>query len=137
MSWTDPEETMFESWLSRGDRHMGSLIYSAWQHGAKFDAWQDQFNLSAWQQAFQETGMNPDFYNHRQRNMDEIFPWDHIGVGVSKKFFLREYQKSQNGQLTEDCSKLCSACGILSAYDQPRDNTTGNLWKCPPQKETA
>jgi radical SAM superfamily enzyme YgiQ (UPF0313 family) len=38
MSWTDPKDTMLEAWLSRGDRRLADVVYSAWQHGAKFDA---------------------------------------------------------------------------------------------------
>jgi radical SAM family uncharacterized protein len=135
MNWTDPDETMFESWLSRGDRRMGSVIYYAWKNGAKFDAWQDHFNLSAWQQAFEQTGLEPYFYNHRQREIEETLPWDHIRIGVSKKFLAREYAKSQAGKLTEDCSQVCSACGILGIYGASRETSVDFDWKCPPLKE--
>ena len=46
LTWTKPEETLLEAWLSRGDRRMGEVIYGAWQRGAIFDAWQDRFNYT-------------------------------------------------------------------------------------------
>ena len=83
-NWTDPQVTMLEAWLSRGDRRLSQVIYLAWKKGAHFDAWQDQFNFTAWQEAFIEAGLDPAFYTHRQRTLDEIFPWD--------QYQCRDYQ---------------------------------------------
>ncbi len=76
MNWTDPRETMLEAWLARGDRRMSAVILSAWQKGAKFDAWQDQHHDHLWLTAFEEHGLDPAFYTHRTRFLDEVFPWD-------------------------------------------------------------
>ena len=67
---------------------MGNVIFRAWANGAKFDAWQDQHNFLAWEKAFQEENLDPAFYTHRQRELDEIFPWDHISTGVRKAYLL-------------------------------------------------
>lgn len=132
LNWTDPKETMLEAWLSRGDRRMGDVIFTAWQLGAKFDAWQDQFNAGAWQQAFMIANIDPAFYTHRTRELDEVLPWDHISIGVTKNYLINEYQKSQRGELQPDCREQCYACGILPMFSQLRRKNPGDEWKCPP-----
>ena len=130
-NWTDPEETLLEAWLSRGDRRMSGVIYRAWQLGAKFDAWQDQYQLNAWQEAFKAAGVDPDFYTYRMRNLDEVFPWDHISPGVHKSFLAKEYQRSMASKLLPDCREQCYACGVLPDYASLRRQYPGKGWKCP------
>jgi len=81
LNWNPPEDSMLEAWSARGDRRMGQVIYRAWKLGAKFDAWKDHFRYDLWQDAFAESGLDPSFYTHRQRSIDEKLPWDHINTG--------------------------------------------------------
>ncbi len=131
MTWTDPRDTMLEAWLSRGDRRLSQVIYTAWRNGAKFDAWQDHFHYEIWTDAFSEVGLDPDFYTHRQRSDDELFPWDHIDPAVRKAYLLKEYHNSQQGILRGDCREGCHACGILPAFARIRREHQGDSWKCP------
>jgi len=131
LNWTDPKETMLEAWLSRGDRRLGAVIYSAWQKGARFDAWQDQFNFQAWQDAFNENQVDPAFYTHRQRGLDEVFPWDMINPGVRKTYLLEEFHNSLNASFRADCREQCYACGILPSFNELRRQFPGSDWKCP------
>ena len=85
INMSDPDTTMFESWLARGDRRQSAVIYQAWQSGAKFDAWQDHYKKDVWVKAFKDNNLDPNFYMHRERNENEVFPWDHINTGVTKK----------------------------------------------------
>lgn len=141
LTWTSPEDTMLEAWLSRGDRQLGEVIYTAWKLGAKFDAWQDQFNYSLWQQAFEECDLDPGQYTHRVRSIDEAFPWDHISPGVSKKYLLKEYQNSLEQKITLDCRNNCYVCGILPIFNKIRAENPGEEWKCPevvtPKRQAA
>ena len=134
INWTDSRETMMEAWLSRGDRRMGEVIKTAWQNGAKFDAWQDEFRIELWISAFESQGLSPDFYTHRLRGTEEIFPWDHIHTGVRKSYLLQEYKNSHSGTLRADCRTECFACGILPTYNQLRHENPGDSWKCPEVK---
>lgn len=131
LSWTDPEETLLEAWLSRGDRRLAKVIERAWQQGARFDAWQDQRRMDAWRAAFVEAGLDPAFYTYRPRRADEIFPWDHISVGVRKELLRQDYHMSLIEQTRPDCRSGCYACGILSAYRQLRHANPDESWKCP------
>ena len=125
MSYNIPESTLLESWLSRGDRRLGAVIMSAWRNGAKFDAWNERDNLQLWRNAFAENQLNPDFYAYRERNLDEILPWEHIDIGVSKRFLQRDYQWSLQGRTRQDCRNVCFSCG-----DQ-RPPETICYWGCP------
>jgi radical SAM family uncharacterized protein len=131
LTWTNPEITLLEAWLSRGDRRMADVVYQAWQNGARFDAWQDQFNTQAWTDAFTTAHLDPAFYTHRTRPLDEVFPWDHISTGLRKKFLLQDYQLSQEFKTRPDCRLGCVACGILPTYAQLRRQTPGESWGCP------
>ena len=134
LRWNSIDDSEFEGWLSRGDRRLGRVIRRAWETGCKFDAWQDQHKHDAWLQAFAECGINPDFYNHRQRDLDEIFPWDHIDVGIHKKFLREDYLMSLAGETRVDCRDKCFACGILPKFAKERSTTANMAWECPPVK---
>jgi radical SAM family uncharacterized protein len=134
LTWTHPEDTLLEAWLSRGDRRLAGVIYQAWQRGAKFDAWQEHFNFSLWQEAFLAEGLEPDFYTHRARSLDEALPWDHISTGVRKKFLAQDYLLSLNSQTRADCREGCFACGILPGFAELRSQHPGDFWKCPEVK---
>ncbi|MBI2851294.1 MAG: TIGR03960 family B12-binding radical SAM protein [Chloroflexi bacterium] len=112
-SWANPETSLLEAALSRGDRRLGKVIYRAWQLGSKFDSWSEHFTFRNWQQAFDEAGLDPDFYARRQRPLDEVLPWAHIAIGVSPAFLKREYQRSLESRATRDCrTEACNACGL-------------------------
>ena len=131
MTWSDPQTSLLEAWLSRGDRRSAAVIYNAWKSGAKFDAWQDQFNFQRWQEAFSAEGIDPFTYSHRQRSMEEPFPWDHINIGVTRKYLLDEAQRSEESILQEDCREKCYVCGILPGYKDLRRQNPGDHWGCP------
>lgn len=100
-----------EGVMARGDRKIGKVIYQAWKNGCKFDAWNDLFSYQKWLEAFDITGISSAFYANRQRDLNEILPWDHISIGVTKEFLIREYQKALNAVVTPNCRQQCSGCG--------------------------
>jgi len=97
--------------LARGDRRLGAVILSAWKAGAKFDGWDEHFSFATWQQAFTDCGLDPAFYANRRREYSEVLPWDHIDMGVNKKFLVTESLKAREGDLTRNCASGCSNCG--------------------------
>ncbi|HOJ12051.1 MAG TPA: TIGR03960 family B12-binding radical SAM protein [Clostridiales bacterium] len=113
-NWHDPELSFLEAVFARGDRKTGEVLIKAWEKGCKFDGWGEHFNYSKWLEAFEECGVDPHFYANRKRSYDEVFPWDHIDIGVSKKFLINENKKAYEGQLTPNCRVDCSNCGAAS-----------------------
>ncbi|MCY3799644.1 MAG: TIGR03960 family B12-binding radical SAM protein [Chloroflexi bacterium] len=132
LRWNNYEDSEFEGWLSRGDRRLGRVILRAWKLGCKFDAWQDQHKHREWLQAFDESGIDPNFYNFRERDLDEVFPWDHIDVGLHKKFLREDYLMSIKRETRVDCRDKCFACGILPKFAKQRSTTEDMAWECPP-----
>jgi len=131
LSWTSPEDTMLEAWLSRGDRKISEVIYTAWKNGSKFDAWQEERRYNNWLAAFEEHGLDAGFYTHRPRRTDEVFAWDHITAAVRKNFLFQDFRQSLEGQIRVDCRQQCFACGILPAFNDKRREHPGDYWKCP------
>ena len=134
LSWTEAEDSFLEAWLSRGDRKMAEVVYSAWKNGAKFDAWHEAGNYDKWIAAFEEHGLDPLFYTHRQRRTDEVFPWEHITAAVRKNFLFQDFRQSLEGQIRVDCRLNCFACGILPTFANMRRENPGDVWKCPDVK---
>ena len=137
LNWNEPGETMLESWLSRGDRRMSEAIFHAWKSGAKFDAWHEHFDFNLWIQAFEAADLDPTFYSHRERPIDETLPWDHIDAAVKKQFLTEDYILSQQGKTRIDCRERCFACGILPKYAKLRRENPGESWQCPEVRSPA
>jgi radical SAM family uncharacterized protein len=131
LTWTRPEETLLEAWLARGDRRLAEVIFSAWQNGARFDAWKEHLRPQVWLKAFEAVGLDPAFYAHRERSLDERLPWDHIRTGVRKKYLQQDFLASQRCEPRSDCRLGCEACGILPGFAELRSQHPGDFWKCP------
>ena len=113
LSWHDPNDSLLEATLSRGDRRLGRVIYRAWQEGCIFDAWSELFHFDRWMEAFQAEGLDPGFYAYRERPMDEVLPWSHLDAGVTPAFLQREYARAMAASTTPDCHYGdCSTCGL-------------------------
>jgi radical SAM family uncharacterized protein len=122
LSWSDEVTTQLEAAFSRGDRRMGRAVKMAWMLGARFDAWGEAFRPKVWQQAFADAELDLAFYSARERQFDEVLPWQHIDTGVSSAFLWDEYQRSLRGERSPDCRERCLDCGI---------RTTLGVERCP------
>lgn len=110
-NWHEADVSVLEGVFARGDRRIADVIKKAYEKGCIFDAWSEYFNYDKWLKAFDECGVSIDFYNTRERNDDEIFPWDFIDCGVTKEFLLREWKKAQTETVSPNCRKQCQGCG--------------------------
>ena len=113
LNYHDSKTGIIEAVFARGDRKVGKALLAAWRRGARFDGWSDCFDYERWLEAFAEAGIDKDFYAARQRGENEVFPWEHISPGVSRKFLWNEWQKAYAQQLTHDCRRsTCTGCGV-------------------------
>jgi radical SAM family uncharacterized protein/radical SAM-linked protein len=112
VKWNQPELSWLEGAFSRGDRRLTGALIQAWHLGARFDAWAEHFKIEVWKDAFQRSGIDPEFYLHRSRSFDEALPWDHVRSGVSKDYFIREWEKAVAETTTADCRVKCLECGV-------------------------
>ena len=105
---------MLEGVLARGDRRVGKVILNAYRKGCLYDAWSESFQNDLWMEAFEEEGIDIMFYTKRERDLDEMLPWDFIDVGVSKEFFKKEWQRAKDEVVTPNCRAACQGCGAAA-----------------------
>ena len=112
-NWHDADTSVIEAVLSRGDRRLGPVLEEVWRNGGRLDAWTDYFSYQRWMDAMEKHGLSVSFYAERERDVDEVLPWDMIDVGVKKDHLKREREKCYTSTLSPDCRHQCSACGAL------------------------
>ena len=112
-NWHEADVTVLEGILARGDRKIGQALLKVYEKGGIFDAWSEYFDYQRWEDAFEECGIDTDFYTMRERDLDEIFPWDFIDIGVSKEFLKREWKNAHDEKVTPNCRMKCSGCGAM------------------------
>ena len=110
-NWHEADVTVLEGVFARGDRRVGKVILEAYRLGCIYDSWGEHFQYDLWLQAFENTGVDIAFYNLRERDLEEILPWDFIDIGVTKKFLQREWKRALEGEVTPNCRMQCSGCG--------------------------
>lgn len=110
-NWHDPQTSYIEATLSRGDRRMGGVIEQVWRSGGRLEAWSDYFSFERWMNAFDSCGVDPSFYAHREREKNEVMPWNNIDAGVRTEHLWHEREMCYKSELSPDCRRQCSACG--------------------------
>jgi radical SAM superfamily enzyme YgiQ (UPF0313 family) len=94
-----PKWAYVQALLARGDRRVADLLIAAHTRG--------------WNRVLTENPLNPDFFTLRERQPDELFPWDFIDHGLKKSYLWEEYQRALQGQETPPCRpQVCSRCGV-------------------------
>lgn len=106
-----PDLSRLEAVMARGDRRIGPVIEEATRRGARLDGWDEYFNYPIWLEAFEACGVDPDFYTIRGYDEQERLAWDHIDVGVSKRFLQLERKRAYAETVTPDCRHGCAGCG--------------------------
>jgi len=112
-NWHDNKTSYLEGVFARGDRRLLKVVLEAVKIGCRFDGWGEHFDFEKWMTAFKNCGIDPDWYL-RERDVTEVLPWDHISVGITKEFFLKEREKSRRAETTPNCREKCSGCGVGS-----------------------
>ncbi|MCR4610969.1 MAG: TIGR03960 family B12-binding radical SAM protein [Lachnospiraceae bacterium] len=103
--------SVIEGVLARGDRKLSKALYYIYTNGGIFDAWSEFYNDELWMEAFEKCDISLEFYAYRERDIDEILPWDYINVNVTKAFLKREWENAKKGVVTPNCREQCSGCG--------------------------
>ena len=127
-NYHDAKVSVLEAALARGDRQLSKVIKSAWDYGAKFDGWTDHFKFDTWQTAFEENGLSMESFA-KGLPMDAPRPFEITNPGVTKEFLVREWEKANRCELTNDCRRgKCTGCGVCGrlktnvSLDKSEDN---------------
>ena len=97
-----PKEAYIQGVLARGDRRVGEALLDASEAGGS----------KAFKRAMKERGLDMATYLYRERREDEVFPWDRIDIGVTRKYLFDELQKAETLQSTPACFEGCHRCGV-------------------------
>lgn len=112
-NWHEADLSELEGVFARGDRRISKVLYDAYQSGCLYDSWSEFFDFDRWLKAFADNGIDYRFYTCRERDEEEIFPWDFIDTGVTKRFLLREYKNAKAEKVTLNCKQSCTGCGAM------------------------
>ncbi|MCR4442426.1 MAG: TIGR03960 family B12-binding radical SAM protein [Peptococcaceae bacterium] len=112
------ELSLLEAVFARGDRRLSAVLMKAWQKGCKFDSWTEHFNWQAWLEAFREEGIEPAEIACSARNYEDVLPWEHLDMGVTKKYLWQEREKAYQTAVTGDCRfESCVLCGVCQVLE--------------------
>ncbi len=110
-NYHEADASVLEGVLARGDRRLSKVLLKVYKQGCFYDAWSEYFYNDVWMKAFEDCGLSIDFYSQRERDLDEILPWDFIDCGVTKEFLKKEWLKAQQEIVSENCKVKCQGCG--------------------------
>lgn len=110
-NWHEPEISVIEAVLAKGDRRLNKAILRAHELGCKFDSWGEFFNYDKWMKAFADCNIDPNYYSQREIDLEETLAWEHINIMVTKEFLKREYNNALAGKVTKNCRAGCAGCG--------------------------
>ena len=123
----DGKPGVVEGLLSRGDRRVGRIIEEVWRDGGRFDGWSEHFSYDRWVAACDRglagTGLDLDWYTTREREYDEVLPWDHLDSGLDKDWLWADWEDAlavaDGAELeVEDCRWTpCYDCGVCPEMD--------------------
>jgi radical SAM family uncharacterized protein len=119
----DGQPGIIEGLLSRGDRRVGRIIEQVWRDGGRFDGWSEHFSYDRWvaasESALDGTGVDLDWYTTRDRDYDEVLPWDHLDSGLDKDWLWADWEDAlavasgESDFEVEDCRWTpCYDCGV-------------------------
>ncbi|MFC4111899.1 TIGR03960 family B12-binding radical SAM protein [Nonomuraea zeae] len=109
----DGKPSIVEGLLSRGDRRVGAVIQAVWEDGGRFDGWSEHFSYERWMSAAERAGVDVDWYTTREREENEVLPWDHLDAGLDREWLWQDWQEAVTGGEVEDCRWTpCYDCGV-------------------------
>ncbi|MBK5306624.1 MAG: TIGR03960 family B12-binding radical SAM protein [Frankiaceae bacterium] len=109
----DGKPGIVEGLLSRGDRRIGAVIEQVWRDGGIFDGWREHFSYERWMSAASAIGIDVGWYTTREREENEVLPWDHLDSGLDKEWLWADWQEALDETELDDCRWIpCFDCGV-------------------------
>ena len=117
----DGKPGTIEGLLSRGDRRVGAVIEQVWRDGGRFDGWSEHFSYDRWVAACVAAlvDVDLDWYTTRERDYDEVLPWDHLDSGLDKDWLWADWEDAlavadgSSDVEVDDCRWTpCYDCGV-------------------------
>ena len=97
-----PKEAYIQGVLARGDRQVGEALLQAVDLGGS----------KAFKRVLKDCGLRAEDYLYRERAEDEVFPWDTLDMGFTRKYIYDELMKAAALKPTLQCFDGCHRCGV-------------------------
>ena len=131
----DGKPGIIEGLLSRGDRRVGRIIEEVWRDGGRFDGWSEHFSYDRWlaasERALAGTGVDLDWYTVREREYDEVLPWDHLDSGLDKDWLWSDWEDALAVAENPD------ACPMSRTADGRRATTAASAPRWTPRSRSV
>ena len=116
-NWHEPDVTVLEGFLARGDQTRAPEVISKHMKRALFTMpGLKVFTMISGKKLSKRQVLTSNSTPSVRRSTDEILPWDFIDAGVTKKFLIREWEQAKAETVTPNCRQKCSGCGV-SIYE--------------------
>ncbi|HEU5159368.1 MAG TPA: TIGR03960 family B12-binding radical SAM protein [Streptosporangiaceae bacterium] len=117
LRYHEGKPSMVEGLLSRGDRRVGRVIRAVWEVGGRFDGWGEHFSYQRWvdctERALAGEPVDLAWYTTRERDRDEVLPWDHLDSGLDRDWLWDDWQDALDEVEIDDCRWTpCFDCGV-------------------------
>ncbi len=98
-----PRSALVQALLSRGDRRTSEILVKV------LDAEND------WAQVIKASKKITAHHVHRERDFEEMFPWDFMDHGIKKSYLENEYKRALKCKTSPPCPiENCTLCGVCS-----------------------
>ncbi|BBD08537.1 radical SAM protein [Desulfovibrio ferrophilus] len=96
-----PSSARLQALLARGGEEIFDLAEAAARPGM------------SWKKALKQWDVDPAQILDRERDENEVFPWECLEMGVDRKFLWREWQRYKKEQASRHCGDApCEACNL-------------------------
>ncbi|WP_196603275.1 TIGR03960 family B12-binding radical SAM protein [Pectinatus haikarae] len=97
-----PKAAYLQGILARGDRKLSQILYEAHMLGGS----------KAFRRVMKTHKISDSFYLYRERNIDELLPWNILEMGVKNDYFIHELEMAKKQKFTVKCFDGCKRCGV-------------------------
>ncbi len=137
LSWHDKEISHIEGMLSRSGKEIGKALLYISKKMEESQTSDKDFDFPLWLEAFEK------FHISREkeigaRNLEETLPYEHISLGITKDFLLKERELAYKAIETPDCDQgKCTNCGVcdFKTIKPIRKKTTDKIIKTTQQQK--
>ncbi len=100
LTFENVREAVLQAVVSRGDARLGEAAVKVVKEGV---------NL---RRALKDMGIPFEELYTREREKDELFPWEVVESGIKRDYLYREYENIYKGLSTPTCFPGCRVCGL-------------------------
>ena len=97
-----PKEAYVQGVLARGGRNISEALLKACELGGS----------KAFKRALKELGIRAEAELYRQRDEEEIFPWERLDMGFRREYLYQELKRAEELKPTLPCFDNCHRCGV-------------------------